>query len=108
MQAVVCTATQGTLCALHLSAAVASQACLTGSRHQAGSALDTAPYLRELEDVFLAVDDLEALPGQPGAHIPGVEPPLLVDGLPRLLLVLVVPLEDGGAPHANLYPAAVT
>ena len=34
--------------------------------------------LSQLEDVFLAVNDFEAAPREPGAHIPGVQPALLV------------------------------
>ena len=59
-------------------------------------------HLGKLEDVFLAVYDLEAAPREPGAHIPSVHPTLLVQHLISLLLVLVVPLEDDGAPHTDL------
>lgn len=59
-------------------------------------------HLCKLEDVFLAVYDFEAPPREPGAHIPRVQPALLVQHLVSLFLVLVVPLEDSGAPHTDL------
>lgn len=61
--------------------------------------------LSQLEDVFLAVNDFEAATGQPGADISSVQPPILVQHLLGLLLILEVPLEDRGAPHTNLHRA---
>ena len=58
--------------------------------------------LRQLEDVLLAVDDLEAATRQPSSHIASVQPAILVQHLPSLLLILEVPLENGGAPHTDL------
>ena len=59
-------------------------------------------YLRQLEDVLLAVDDLEPATRQPSSHIATVQPAILVQHLPSLLLILEVPLENGGAPHTDL------
>ena len=46
MKAGVCTATHGTLCALHLPTAAARQPYFTRSRYKASSALGTAPPAR--------------------------------------------------------------
>lgn len=58
--------------------------------------------LCKLEDVLLSVYDFEAAPREPGAHVSSVQPALLVQHLITLFLVLVVPLEDSGAPHTDL------
>ena len=58
--------------------------------------------LRELEDVLGAIDDLEGSVGEDLADISGVEEPVLVEGLGRLLLVLVVPEERAWPPRADL------
>ena len=60
-------------------------------------------YLSQLEDVLFAVNDLESAAWQPGADIASVQPAVLVQHFPRLLLVLIVPFEDGGPPHADLH-----
>ena len=48
-----------------------------GERERVGGGGEHA-HLGKLEDVLFAVYDLEAAPGEPGAHIPGVQPALLV------------------------------
>ena len=58
--------------------------------------------LRQLEDVLLAVDDLEPAAGEPQADVARVQPPLVIDDLVRLVLRLVVALEHARAAHANL------
>mmetsp|Transcript_3120 Transcript_3120/g.11312 ORF Transcript_3120/g.11312 Transcript_3120/m.11312 type:complete len:346 (-) Transcript_3120:627-1664(-) len=62
--------------------------------------------LRELEEVLLPVNDLELPSRDPAPDVPGVEPPVLVQDLPGLRLVVVVALEHGGPPDADL-PARV-
>ena len=47
--------------------------------------------LRQLEDVLLAVDDLEPAAGQPQADVARVQPPLVVDDLVRLCLLYTSP-----------------
>ena len=59
-------------------------------------------HLREFEDVFLAVDDLECPIGQPSADVSRVEPAISVQDLPGLCLILVVALEHIGASEAYL------
>mmetsp|Transcript_15960 Transcript_15960/g.38838 ORF Transcript_15960/g.38838 Transcript_15960/m.38838 type:complete len:608 (-) Transcript_15960:73-1896(-) len=58
--------------------------------------------LRQLKDVLLAVDDLEAPAGEPQPDIPRVQPALCVHHLVRLVLRLVVPQEHAGSAHAHL------
>ena len=60
-------------------------------------------YLRQLEDILFAVNDLQAATRKPCAHVPGVQPALLVQALPGLLLILEVSLEDVGASHTDLH-----
>ena len=75
-------------------------------RHHSCSRLPTTPTqpptLRQLENVFLAVDDLEAAPLDPHPHIPSVQPALVVQRLPRVDIILVVALENDGPAHADL------
>lgn len=58
--------------------------------------------LRELEHVLLAVDDLEAAHAVHLDDVAGVEPPVGLDRLGRLLGVAVVLLEDDGTAHEQL------
>ena len=53
--------------------------------------------LCELEDVLLAVDDLEVALGRPHANVAAVQPAFSVDGLGGLGRVLVVAREHVGA-----------
>ena len=58
--------------------------------------------LRQLEQILLSVNDLQAPVRQPHPDIARVEPALLVNGLARLFLVLQVALEDIGTLGTNL------
>jgi len=58
--------------------------------------------LGKLEDVLLAVDDLERAVGLDLADIARVEPAVGVNGLARLLRLLVVALADRRAANADL------
>mmetsp|Transcript_4106 Transcript_4106/g.10480 ORF Transcript_4106/g.10480 Transcript_4106/m.10480 type:complete len:237 (+) Transcript_4106:107-817(+) len=49
--------------------------------------------LRQLEEVLLPVNDLQLPTGNPAAHIPSVEPAVLIQNLLRLRLVVVVPAD---------------
>ena len=60
-------------------------------------------HLRQLEDVLLAVYDLQPAARQPGTHIAGVEPAISIQDLCRLALILVVALEHRRPTHADLY-----
>ncbi len=62
--------------------------------------------LRELEEVLLAVNDLEAAVLHPATDIACVQPAILINGLPRILLILPVSLEDAGAAYADLHRAS--
>ena len=66
-------------------------ACLYSSNH-----------LCQLEDVLLAINDLESAAREPCAHITSVQPALHIQHFPCLLLILEVPLENSGAPDTDL------
>lgn len=58
--------------------------------------------LSQLENVLLAINDLESAARQPCAHITSVQPAIPIQYLPSLFLILQVPLENGGAPYTDL------
>ena len=60
--------------------------------------------LRQLEDVLLPIDDDELPLRRPQANVTAHQPSLLVDGLPRLLLVLVVSHKDVRSTDPDLAP----
>lgn len=64
--------------------------------------LNSCNHLSQLKDVLLAINDLESAARQPCAHITGVQPALPIQHFPSLLLILQVPLENGGAPDTDL------
>ena len=59
-------------------------------------------HLCQLENVLLAINDLESAARQPCAYITGVQPALPIQHFPSLFLILEVPLENGGAPDTDL------
>ena len=61
-----------------------------------------APTLRELEDVLLAVKDAEGSIGQDFSDVSGVEPSVALQNFRRLVILLVVPSEDGAAAYTDL------
>ncbi len=64
--------------------------------------LNSCDHLSQLEDVLLAINDLESAARQPCADITGVQPALPIQHFPGLFLILEVPLENGGAPYTDL------
>ncbi len=58
--------------------------------------------LRQLENVFLPVDDFERAIGEPSSNIPGVEPAIFVNGLSRLVRILQVALKHVRAKYTHL------
>jgi len=64
--------------------------------------LNSCNHLSQLEDVLLAINDLESAARQPCAHITGVQPAILIQHLPSLFLILQVPLENDGASYTDL------
>ncbi len=78
--------------AMQLQQALAAQtACLYSYNH-----------LSQLENVFLAINDLQSAARQPCADITSVQPAIPVQHFPSLFLILQVPLENGGAPYTDL------
>lgn len=57
--------------------------------------------LRQLEQVFLSVDNLEATLRIKETDVTGVQPAILIDGFFRVLLILVIALEDVFASNQN-------
>ena len=51
-------------------------------------------HLRQLEDMLLAVYELESAIGEPAANISGVQPAIRIKSLSCLLRILEVALED--------------
>ena len=64
--------------------------------------LNSCNHLSQLEDVLLAINDLESATREPCAHITSVQPALHIQHFPCFLLILEVPLENGGAPDTDL------
>ena len=63
---------------------------------------DHTTHLLCLEYLLLPVDDLEHPLGQPLANVPRVQPALLIQGLPSLLVILEVAFEHTGPLEADL------
>ena len=79
------------LATLLQQALAAQTACLYSCNH-----------LCQLENVLLAINDLESAARQPCAHITGVQPAIPIQHFLSLFLILQVPLENGGAPYTDL------